>query len=511
MRAALYQRGYIRLAEQLRDDFCLPENFSGFLHDDDLMLISNGIGIKYPEVAVRLGLTWSDVSSAKTQHHRHIFYSSMELLTKWRQRQTHSTNQLQMMCEALEHEGFSSVVKQLRPNVEASSVLCEVCLDDKTLLSICDEMKSDWKLVGVQLGLQLSEIDCIEKDNKPVKNAIMKMLVSWRDKQPSNINQLTTMSSALAERGYSRLSDQLTGNWNYEEVYSGRLDDKSLLSICDEIKGDWKLVGVQLGLQLSELDCIEKDNKPVKNAIMKMLVSWRDKQPSNINQLTTMSSALAQRGYNWLSEQLKGNFNPEEEYSDHKPSACALCSLCSDDEFSLPNLSNVPHECTMDEQDFRGILLKISENLDEEDLWVLKVALTDLIKDAHTRVEADRATELFESLIKQNILNPNDMSILPEVFQLTGLNYLQRFIKGCPQVKDIPITFFSKFRQSVVAFGRALTASLTREIEYAFFGTEKLYKNKWDLMMKLEMNLKLCNNDKSIESFKAKFSNHVSK
>ncbi|XP_033098345.1 uncharacterized protein LOC117102231 [Anneissia japonica] len=378
------------------------------------MLISNGIGIKYPEVAVRLGLTWTDVSSAKTQHHGHIFYSSMELLTKWRQRQTHSTNQLQMMCEALEHEGFSSVVKQLRPNVEASSVLCEVCLDDKTLLSICDEMKSDWKLVGVQLGLQLSEIDCIEKDNKPVKNAIMKMLVSWRDKQPSNINQLTTMSSALAERGYSRLSDQLTGNWNYEEVYS-----------------------------------------------------------------------------------------------DHQPSACALCSLCSDDEFSLPNLSNVQHECTMDEQDFRGILLEISKNLDEEDLWVLKVALTDLIKDAHTHVEANQATQLFESLIKQNVLSPNDMRILPEVFQLTGLNYLPRIIKGCPQVKDIPITFFSKFRQSVVAFGRALTASLTREIEYTFFGTEKLYKNKWDLMMKLEMNLKLCNNDKSIESFKAKFSNHV--
>ncbi|XP_033118018.1 uncharacterized protein LOC117117730 [Anneissia japonica] len=386
----------------------------------------------------------------------------------------------------------------------------KVCLDDKTLLSICDELKSDWKLVGVQLGLQLSEIDCIEKDNKLEKNAIMAMLVSWRNKQPSNINQLITVSSALAQRGYYQLSEQLTGKLNPEEVYSVCLDDKTLLTICNEIKSDWKLVGVQLGLQLSEIDCIEKDNKLEKNAIMAMLESWRNKQPSNVNQLTAMSSALTQRGYNWLSDQLTGNLNLTEGFSEHQPSACALCSLCCDDEHQLPNKSNIPNEYAVDETEFRSLLLEISKHIDEEDLQVLKVTLTDHIKDAQKLINADRATQLFEFLIKQDILSPNDMRILFEVLKLTQLNHLQRFIKGCPPVEDIQIIFFSKFRQSVVVFGRALTNSLAREIEYKCFGRESLYKKKWDLIMKLERNLILCN-DESIENFKAKFKRHVSK
>ncbi|XP_033098344.1 uncharacterized protein LOC117102230, partial [Anneissia japonica] len=66
-------------------------------------------------------------------------------------------------------------------------------LDDEQLLRLCDAMDSNWRRLGVQLGLSHSEIQKLESDNVQEKDAVMFVLlyVIIRYETSYRINKVT--------------------------------------------------------------------------------------------------------------------------------------------------------------------------------------------------------------------------------------------------------------------------------------------------------------------------------
>ncbi|XP_033114102.1 uncharacterized protein LOC117114533 [Anneissia japonica] len=92
-------------------------------------------------------------------------------------------------------------------------------LSANDLLDVCKCVSRDWKQLAIRLGFSLAEIHCIAADNQKIEDAVLQMLVKWKQRQDSNVNILYVMRNALREQGYNRLSEkigrdnQFSHNW----------------------------------------------------------------------------------------------------------------------------------------------------------------------------------------------------------------------------------------------------------------------------------------------------------
>ncbi|XP_033099494.1 uncharacterized protein LOC117103108, partial [Anneissia japonica] len=207
----------------------------------------------------------------------------------------------------------------------------------------------------------------------------------------------------------------------------------------------------------------------------------------------------------------------ESFLKEYHESTCPDCSLCRSDQSParpIAAATSAIHKETeqvsapaqkedaqvstrgfaVDESVFPRVLLTVSQSIGA-DLNIWKVALKDEIMNANTVHKAAEATELFDALRDTAKLKADDISILLETIKLTGVLRLQNHIPNCPRLDNIKITHFSKFRQSVMAFGMQLIDDDIRLIvqRYELPGQ---YSDKWSLIMDLEDNLILADDDK---------------
>ncbi|XP_033095632.1 uncharacterized protein LOC117100167, partial [Anneissia japonica] len=211
----------------------------------------------------------------------------------------------------------------------------------------------------------------------------------------------------------------------------------------------------------------------------------------------------------------------ESFLKEHHQSTCPDCSLCGSDQSPARPIGAAASEihqkteevsASAQKEDFKKaaqvstqgfavhesvfprVLLTVSQSIGA-DLNIWKVALKDEIMNANTVHKAAEATELFDALRDTAKLKADDISILLETIKLTGVLRLQNHIPNCPRLDNIKITHFSKFRQSVMAFGMQLIDRDIRLIvqRYELPGQ---YSDKWSLVMDLEDNLILADDDK---------------
>ncbi|XP_033125105.1 uncharacterized protein LOC117123326 isoform X3 [Anneissia japonica] len=157
----------------------------------------------------------------------------------------------------------------------------------------------------------------------------------------------------------------------------------------------------------------------------------------------------------------------------------------------------------VEESKFAAILVMISNDI--EDLTIWKVALSDHIKNADTLQKAKRAIHLFDALIDSEDLKAWDIAFLLETIKLTNVLRLRKHIPNCPCLKNIKITYFSMFRQSVMDFGMDLTEHDIGSIAFRYkskLHRHKYGSDKWSLIMDLERSLILADDDLSFEDFK---------
>ncbi|XP_033115599.1 uncharacterized protein LOC117115779 [Anneissia japonica] len=308
-----------------------PDEHLGYLEDKHLALIAKDMGRECKQLGVRLGLSWNRIQQIWNDNRR--FDSIMDMLTEWRKQQNYETNQVEIMCRVLKEQGLTELANKIfgsqMSEVKESSVNAgedtrgrlptthheyDASLDDKDLLFICEGLPSDWRRLGVRLGLEWNKINGIA-DNNTLKDGVMETLVTWRDGQSTN--QMPIMLNALREQGLVQLAERLCERRGYKDdhdaaanqpqvstehrLVGASLDDQDLLFICEDLGSDWRRLGVRLGLEWNKINVIA-DNNTLKDGIMETLVTWRDGQ--SMNQMPIMLNALKEQGLVQVAERL---------------------------------------------------------------------------------------------------------------------------------------------------------------------------------------------------------------
>ncbi|XP_033116088.1 uncharacterized protein LOC117116201, partial [Anneissia japonica] len=214
-----------------------PDRRLGYLEERDLLLISKNIGEEFKQLGVRLGFSWKTVKQI-CYNRKQLLECTMEMLTKWRNRQTSETNQVEAMARALKEQGLTklankvfgsqtaecqpSSVKAYEDHARGRPLIKEKEHDgrlaDIDMLFIGERLDKDWKIFGIYLGLKRSEINQIESDySPPLVDASLEMLVKWREKQEDEVNHLVKMTDALNQLERSDIIEEL--QTYYREKY----------------------------------------------------------------------------------------------------------------------------------------------------------------------------------------------------------------------------------------------------------------------------------------------------
>ncbi|XP_033109181.1 uncharacterized protein LOC117110541 [Anneissia japonica] len=154
---------------------------------------------------------------------------------------------------------------------------------------------------------------------------------------------------------------------------------------------------------------------------------------------------------------------------------------------------------------FTRMIEDISKN-SREDINIWKVALKDHINDVSILDKAECAKPLLNTLIRGSVLEEGDVSIILETIKLTGALHLKKYIPNCPPPENIVITHFTKFRQSVIAFGMKLNSNDVELIAESYNRRCKInrqYNDKWSLIRDLERNAILTDDTTSLDGFKS--------
>ncbi|XP_033126257.1 uncharacterized protein LOC117124201 isoform X3 [Anneissia japonica] len=154
---------------------------------------------------------------------------------------------------------------------------------------------------------------------------------------------------------------------------------------------------------------------------------------------------------------------------------------------------------------FTRMIEDISKN-SGEDINIWKVALKDHIKDVNVLDKAVSTKPLLNELMRRSVLEEGDVSIILETIKLTDALHLKKYIPNCPPPKNIIITHFTKFRQSVIAFGMKLISDDVMLIAQSYnrrYRINRQYNDKWSLILDLERNAILTDDTTSLADFKS--------
>ncbi|XP_033127093.1 uncharacterized protein LOC117124866 [Anneissia japonica] len=313
-----------------------PDERLGYLEEKHLLRIAQGMGMEWKQLGVRLGLSWKRIQQIWSDK-RQLPESIMDMLTEWRKQQNYETNQVEIMCRALKEQGLTELANKIfgsqmsevkEANVNAGEDTSrrlptthheyDASLDDQDLLFICEDLGSDWRRLGVRLGLGWNKINVIA-DNNTLKDAVMETLVTWRDGQSTN--QMPIMLSALREQRLVQVAERLCERRGYTDdleaaanppqvstqhrIVRGYIPDAVLLFVAEMMGRGWKAVARSLGITEAEIDDVDtKFQRQIVEATLEMLVRWRNRQESNVNQLTTLKAALIENDNKIVADKL---------------------------------------------------------------------------------------------------------------------------------------------------------------------------------------------------------------
>ncbi|XP_033111222.1 uncharacterized protein LOC117112261 [Anneissia japonica] len=290
------------------------------LDDKDLLFICEGLPSDWRRLGVRLGLEWNKINVIADNNTRKD--GVMETLVTWRDGQ--STNQIPIMLNALREQGLVQLAERLckrrgykddhdaaanQPQVLTQHRLVGASLDDQDLLFICEDLGSDWRRLGVRLGLEWNKINVIA-DKNTLKDGVMETLVTWRDGQ--SMNQMPIMLNALREQGLVQLAERLCKRRGYKDdldaaanqpqlstqhrLVGGYMQDADLLFISEMMGSGWKAIAKNLGINKMEIEDVDtKFQRQIMDAALEMLVRWRNRQGRNVNQLKILKAALMKK------------------------------------------------------------------------------------------------------------------------------------------------------------------------------------------------------------------------
>ncbi|XP_071950049.1 uncharacterized protein [Antedon mediterranea] len=277
---------------------------------DDLTIdnVSREMDLSCRRFGVRLGLTWSKVNTI-FDNEKQTDKATAKMLKRWRRKSGSDLNQQQVLCTALRQHGrndLADLLFHIKGDNEMPKVIKHsACFDDQDLLFFCEKLHQSWRRLAVRLGIKWDNVNNIADKNKHVEDAIMEVLVQWRNNcQHTEAHQLPTMIKALKQQGRVDLADSLCTRYEYKDDVSlevavftdqsgqGCLTDLDFLIISEKMT-DWKNFCRHLGIADVELSQTEgRFSALTVEATMESLVQWRCKQGRDVNQREEVVKAL---------------------------------------------------------------------------------------------------------------------------------------------------------------------------------------------------------------------------
>ena len=77
------------------------------------------------------------------------------------------------------------------------------------MATLSSQIGIEWEIVATQLGLRRDEVDRLKQDFPKAEHRTFNMLVLWREKQSSDVDQLGKLVEALNRSGRSDLADNI--------------------------------------------------------------------------------------------------------------------------------------------------------------------------------------------------------------------------------------------------------------------------------------------------------------
>ncbi|XP_071950749.1 uncharacterized protein [Antedon mediterranea] len=276
------------------------KDYKDYVDDLTIDKVSREMDLSCRRFGVRLGLSWSKVNTIFDNENQ-TDKATAKMLKHWRSNIGSDLNQQQVLCTALRQHGRNDLADLLFHKYGDIAA----CFDDQDLLFICENVHQSWRRLAVRLGIKWDNVNNIADKNKHVEDAIMEVLVQWRNNcQHAEAHQLPTMIKALKQQGRVDLADSLCTRYEYKDDVSlevavftdqsgqGCLTDLDFLIISEKMT-DWKNFCRHLGIADVELSQTERRFSALTvEATMESLVQWRCKQGRDVKQQEEVVKAL---------------------------------------------------------------------------------------------------------------------------------------------------------------------------------------------------------------------------
>ena len=179
------------------------------------------------------------------------------------------------------------------------------------LFGLLKGLADRWYQLGVQLNIEVSELNEIESNDDDVKRQLFELLKSWLQRTDSNRSERRpSLLEALNTIGDNVLSRDI-GSSDYSSLSSEpnelRLSEESELTDVLKNVSDWYALGIQLDFETGELNEIEKDNpESVRNRLSVFVQKWLEKTKQCRRQRRdSLMKALNKMDENVLAESVR--------------------------------------------------------------------------------------------------------------------------------------------------------------------------------------------------------------
>ncbi|XP_033125271.1 uncharacterized protein LOC117123463 [Anneissia japonica] len=180
-------------------------------------------------------------------------------------------------------------------------------VDDEILEFVSQEVDKKWDTLAKKLEVIPNIIEQIGKNCRANHNIMCyEVLVIWRTNQPPVSDKVLFLASVLNQVGFENVATFLIQG----------LDDEFLQVLSVGLSSSWQDVAIELGMTQNEVNDIEygpvKDtSKQAHQAFMR----WKKQQPSSVDKLGILASALKKTGHDGLAQHLLGGL---EDGNIHK-------------------------------------------------------------------------------------------------------------------------------------------------------------------------------------------------
>ncbi|XP_038067617.1 uncharacterized protein LOC119737375 isoform X2 [Patiria miniata] len=204
------------------------------------------------------------------------------MLAKWRTRQSHNSDKIMLLSNALQTCGL----RQLALEVARG-------LDDDIMLSFAVQIGHNWKILATMLRLDVEDIQQLEDfsaDKQPYQ-----MLMLWRRRQNRRVDVLGALAKGLRESGLPDLAYGLVQGVTDEMLY------KLAIMIGDK----WEAIALHLGFTEEELKELKSETNSETVIITNMLTKWRERHDYTKERFGFLMEALRACGLGNLAESME--------------------------------------------------------------------------------------------------------------------------------------------------------------------------------------------------------------